>query len=734
MRTFARRGIRRPFLSILSAKFTRRIGLPVCAFFILGVALLSTGQPAASAADGDLDATFGNGGVVAIDNAANLSDQARAVAVQADGKIVVGGEIAAAPPDGFAILNRLNPDGSLDTSFGSGGKIIGPQMTLGGLAILPDGKILTVGSMRSSTIPMQYFILTRYNPNGTLDTTFGTNGYAYIAPQTEPVVFTVGNALVIQPDGRIVAAGVGSIYPQGDKFLIARFNADGSRDQSFGSEGVVFTRFGGGEAQALAVALQPDGKIVASGSIEAGQMTRNFALARYSTDGSIDADFGLEGMVTTNFVFENYAKAHSVVIQPDGKIIAVGGYTRQSHGFLLARYNSDGRLDQGYGTGGKVMSSLGGGNGSGFGNAARLQRDGKLLVAGSLSFVTTGTDLISLARYAPNGAFDQTFGKSGVVNSDLNMGLEELNAIAVQPDGKLVAAGYTSDPSYSYTNFAVVRYGFTPEIPNRTPFDFDGDSRADISVYRGGDWFLLQSSSGFAARPFGLATDHIVPADYDGDGKTDIAVFRPTEGNWYCLYSGNGTWSGIHFGTDGDVPAVGDYDADGRADYAVFRAGTWYVQRSTAGFFAQQFGLSTDRPVAADFDGDGKTDIAVYRDGTWYIDGSTRGFTAQSFGLAGDRTVAADYDGDGKADIAVWRPEDGNWYIFRSSDGAVTGAHWGMQGDMSAPADYDGDGRADYAVFRGNGDWWISQSGSGASIYEKFGLTGDIPVPNSQVR
>jgi|GEM_PF-1349979 len=733
MRTFSRRGIRRPFASIFSARFTRRSELLVCVFFIL-LTIVWGGLRTVRAAGGGLDPTFGTGGIAVINNANNLSDQARAVAVQSDGKIVVGGEIVVGAPDGLAVINRLNADGSLDTTFGNGGKIVGPQETLGGLAILPDGKILTVGSIRQSTIPMQNFVLTRYNPNGTLDTTFGAGGYAYIAPQTEPVVFTIGNALVIQPDGKIVATGTGSIYPEGDKFLVARFNADGSRDQSFGSEGVVFTRIIGGEAQALAVALQPDGKIVASGSVEANQMTRNFALARYKTDGSIDPDFGLEGVVTTNFVFQNYAKARSVIVQPDGKIIAAGGYTRQNHGFLIARYNSSGTLDQGYGTGGKVMSSLSGGSGFGFGNAALLQPDGKLMVAGSVSFVTTGTDVISLARYASDGAFDQTFGQNGAINTDLTAGLDESNAIAVQRDWKMVVAGYTSEPSGSYTNFAVVRYLFAPATPRRTMFDFDGDSRADISVFREGTWYLLQGTAGFAAAQFGLATDRIVPADYDGDGKTDIAVFRPSEGNWYCLNSGNGTWSGVHFGTDGDVPAPGDYDADGRADYAVFRAGTWYVQRSTAGFFAEQFGLSTDRPVGADYDGDGRTDIAVYRDGTWYIDGSTRGFTAQNFGLASDRTVAADYDGDSKADIAVWRPSEGNWYVFRSSDGAVTGAHWGMQGDMPAPADYDGDGRADYAVYRGNGDWWISRSSSGAVVYEKFGLTGDVPIPSSLVR
>jgi uncharacterized delta-60 repeat protein len=683
-------------------------------------------------ADGDIDPTFGTGGRVRVNNVDDVSDRARTVAVQPDGKIVVGGDTNGSNNTGVAALNRLNPDGSLDLGFGNGGKIIGPQTSLGGVVILPDGKILTVGSIRASQIPVVNFVLTRYNPDGTLDTTFGVDGYAMIGPQTQSIVYTFGNALVIQPDGKIVAVGVATINPGGDRFLLARFNADGSRDESFGSAGVVFTRFTNGETQALAVGLQADGKIVAGGYNVADQVTRNFALARYNTNGALDLDFGLEGQVTTNFAFRNFAQANGVVIQPDGKIIAAGGFTRQATGFLLARYKSDGRLDQEYGTGGKVTTGFVNG-GTGYGHAALLQPDGKLLVGGTLAFSGMNSTLL-LARYNTDGSYDQSFGNGGVVISEQEAGFDEGFALAFQPDRKLIAAGAVDEPGGSYQDFALARYIVSPAAPRRTKFDFDGDSRADISVFREGMWYLLQGTEGFAAAQFGLATDRIVPADYDGDGKTDIAVFRPSEGNWYCLYSGNGTWSGVHFGTDGDVPAPGDYDADGRADYAVFRAGTWYVQRSSAGFFAEQFGLSTDRPVAADFDGDGKTDIAVYRDGTWYIDQSSQGFTARNFGLAGDRTTAADYDGDGKADIAVWRPSEGNWYVFRSSDGGVGAAHWGMQGDIPAAADYDGDGRADYAVFRGNGDWWISQSGSGAVVYEKFGLTGDMPIPNSVVR
>ncbi len=648
------------------------------------------------------------------------------------GRVLVGGQTVVALPGGQAVLLRLNPDGSLDQTFGSGGRVISSiQLRIGGIVIQPDGKILTAGGMAGQG-PQISFAVSRYNPHGSLDQTFGSGGYATLGPQSEPVTFSDSQALLLQPDGKIVAAGFAQLYPSGKGFIVARFNPDGSRDQSFGSGGSVFTLFIG-DSEAQAVALQTDGKIVATGYITTGGPGRNFALARYNANGSIDPDFGIEGMVTTNFAFRNYAMAEGVVILSDGKIIAAGGFTQQNDGFLLARYNTDGRLDQSFGTSGKVMTSFGDGFGRGHANAVLLQSDGKLLVAGSTTFgnVSWETDFVT-ARYNTNGTFDQTFGNNGLVVSNFSAGIEEAIAIAFQPDGKLVAAGYSSEPSASYTDFALARYLLAPS--HRTQFDFDGDSKADLSVYRNGTWYLDRSTAGFFGFQFGLGSDRVVPADYDGDGKTDIAVFRPAEGNWYCFNSGSGTYSALHFGLDGDIPVVGDYDADGRADYAVFRGGAWYIQRSTAGFTGAQFGLSTDRPVAADYDGDGRTDIAVYRDGVWYIDRSALGLAVMQFGSSGDRAVPADYDADGKTDIAVWRPDGGAWYVFQSATGSVRGFVLGSTGDTPVPGDYDGDGKADLAVYRGSGQWWIWQSQESGYRVQNFGLAGDVPVPSAYVR
>jgi subtilisin-like proprotein convertase family protein len=282
----------------------------------------------------------------------------------------------------------------------------------------------------------------------------------------------------------------------------------------------------------------------------------------------------------------------------------------------------------------------------------------------------------------------------------------------------------------SVSQLADVTVG-TGNASRRTPFDFDGDGKADVAVFRPSDsiWYLQNSTTGFTGERFGLPADKIAPADFDGDGRTDIAVFR--DGMWYWLQSSDHGFRAVQFGQTGDVPVPADYTGDGRAEAAVYRGGTWFTLNIVnEQFQGVQFGLASDRPVPADYDGDGKTDIAVYRDGTWFwLKSSDGSFRAMQFGLAQDKPTPGDYDGDGKADQAVYR--EGDWFVLGSTQGFY-GGHFGIAADIPVAADYDGDGKTDWAVYR-EGVWYMLGSQAGFTAMQ-FGMAEDKPVPAAFVR
>ncbi|MBS1796722.1 MAG: CHRD domain-containing protein [Acidobacteria bacterium] len=283
--------------------------------------------------------------------------------------------------------------------------------------------------------------------------------------------------------------------------------------------------------------------------------------------------------------------------------------------------------------------------------------------------------------------------------------------------------------------------------------DFDGDGRADYSVFRSSDtvWYNLTTSGTASFRQWGLSTDTPVPEDYDGDGKTDIAVWRSGpagQAAFYILNSADNSFRAELFGQTGDLPqVVGDYDGDGKADLAVYRydvvgSQSYYFYRGSAGnpqgsITFVPWGNDFDIPLPGDFNGDGRKDFAVLRttDSTWYVlpNGNPSGWFAEQFGdFNSDFFVPADYDGDGQTDIAVFRPLARVWYIQQSSTGTIRYAYFGIAGDKPVVADYDGDGKADVAVWRfSDGNFYSLGSGNTFSAVH-WGMQGDYPVARIQ--
>lgn len=279
---------------------------------------------------------------------------------------------------------------------------------------------------------------------------------------------------------------------------------------------------------------------------------------------------------------------------------------------------------------------------------------------------------------------------------------------------------------------------------SRPRFDFDGDNKDDIAVYRAGNtptaqsyWHILRSSTNtYLGVQFGSGEDKIVPADFNGDGSTDVAVFRPSTGTWYTSTNAAINYGAFQWGISGDIPLPGDFDGDGKSDYAVFRPsdGVWYILRSSDnGFVARQFGTGADKPLLMDYDGDRKTDLAVLRsvgtDYFWYIlQSSNNAEVVRQFGLVGDKAVPADYDSDGRSNLAVYRPDTNRWYILNADGSSSVEQQWGTSGDVPAPGNFDGDGKADLTVFRPEtAAWYVLRSGGG-SIGQQWGIGTDLPV------
>lgn len=427
---------------------------------IIVVVFLALLQNLCYAQSGKIDSSFGINGSIHTDFFAK-NDQSKALVIQADGKIVLGGYATTIKNEDFAAV-RYKKNGTIDSTFGSFGKIVIQVDTqsdnLSDVLLQSDGKILLTGYSQVG-YGAEDFAVVRCNTDGSLDNSFGKNGKI-----TTPVGtgLDMSSCSVLQPDGKIVLAGYTANGSGGDVALV-RYNSNGSLDNSFNSTGIVTTDFSGYVDFAYDVALQKDGKIVIAGASTIG--TKDvYLIARYNANGRLDSSFGTNGFVRTAIgSVADYGQ--SLLVLPDGKIV-VGGSTNypssqpnlfHSDGVLI-RYNSNGTVDNSFGIQGKVTIKYR--EGLNYIRNMALQPDGKIVLIGTTDSLI-GTTELAMTRLNPNGTLDTTFGIKGkvitsVYDGSIPSSLTGATDIKLQTDAKILVSGFVLYPNG--TDFALIRY------------------------------------------------------------------------------------------------------------------------------------------------------------------------------------------------------------------------------------------------------------------------------------
>lgn len=463
-----------------------------CRQAVVLVSLTLIGSISTTLADsGDLDPAFGAGGIVNTDITLG-DDRAQRVAVLADGKMLVAGT-GIQNGNEVQTIAKFLPDGSLDSAFGTNGKVIGPSGTGYGLAIQTDGKFVVAGYVWSGT---RFDILvTRYHPNGSLDSDFSGDGV---------VITNVGGsesqayAVVIQPDDKILVGGYSGLGGAFD-FALLRFNPDGSPDTSFSGDGKVVTSVTSGDDRAYSLALQTDGKILLAGS--GGSLNDGgLEIVRYDSAGDLDTTFGVGGIV----FLDDVTDCRAVCIQADKKILVSGAArvgTGTTYDFAVARFNDDGSLDPSFSEDGIVYTNLR--DNDDRSTCMSLDLAGRIVVGGtSLENNTSGRKDYALVRYKPNGTLDLDFSRDGKIITEMAESDDFARSLVVQPNDMVVVAGFTQAPQLGgYGSYLLARY---------EGHDTDGDGLNDS----------VETNTGTYLFPTQTGTDPFNP-DSDDDGLID---------------------------------------------------------------------------------------------------------------------------------------------------------------------------------------------------------------------
>ncbi|HEX9301441.1 MAG TPA: hypothetical protein VF959_03740 [Casimicrobiaceae bacterium] len=415
---------------------------------------------------GSLDSSFGTGGKVI--TPIGLGAQANAIVLQPDGKIIAAGfaEVQTASLTNAFALIRYNTDGTLDSGFGTAGKVISTSFIsslyaqANGVTLQPDGKIVVAGYSQSP-IPHEAVtncIVTRLNADGSPDPSFGTGGVVFSRVTSLFNEHASCSAPTVLPDGKILVA----LSSGGDAgyFGLMRFNANGTSDSSFGLGGMAVFQTTHQGGRASSVVVQPDGKVVVGGGSVAlvtdipPTFVGEYLLARFYATGILDPTFGQSGVVRGSIPGDVTATVGGMALQPDNKIVAA--VTRN-----VLRFLPNGTPDPAFGVGGTVAGILGSGLA---GPGVALQSNGKIVIAGTASGNATTPQIgFALWRFNPDGTLDSGFGNGGSVTTPLGSGGIG-NAVAIQHDGGIVVAGMAQIPTSppapagNAPNFAVARY------------------------------------------------------------------------------------------------------------------------------------------------------------------------------------------------------------------------------------------------------------------------------------
>ena len=501
-------------------------------------------------ADGTPDTTFGTGGTAILTHGPEV-EAATAVAIQPDGKILLTLDLRS---NDFVVM-RLQANGTVDSSFGTNGIVTtdynGTTQEALSILLLPDGKFIIGGDSENGTTSYD-FALVRYKSDGTVDSTFGTDGMA-TADISGSGDFI--NSIALQSDGKIIAAGSSSGL-SGEDFALARFNIDGSLDSTFGTSGRVTTDFAGYADRAFSVAIHND-TIALAGETINSESRYNMALARYTPDGVLDINFGEGGKLTADFFgLDNYLS--TVIVQPDGKIVLGGtAFNASNADIAMVRYTAGGTLDPTFNANGKMTSFLPYETESMVSDVA-LQADGKLLVCG-YSGLGDNNDDFFVARYNQDGTVDATFGSGGLTTTDFSSNFDIPTAMAIRPDGFIVLVG--TSINFSNYNEDIVMARYKPNGTLDSSFGTNGQVVLDIS----------DNDEAYAVSLLSSGQLLVAGSFYNTiNSNHDFLVLRYNSNGTIDGTFGTNGWTAIDFATHSDY----GYDMAVQADGKILIGGT----------------------------------------------------------------------------------------------------------------------------------------------------------------